>query len=219
MPIRKSVREGFGRRAIYGRMGAFGSAVALSLIAAVGGVSAGCGRSETPPQTAAERVRLPTRDLEVARGRVFMVSMVDELSSFTAIPGRTFEARILEPLVAETGELLVPYGAILRGHVVSVGGEDEPPSLTVAFDTIDTVHGEASIDVEITGAPNAPFAVTPPDGKAEADARLVRDERALEEPGVGGGPPALRPEVVVPKEIGFVLTLERPLRVPRGAGD
>jgi hypothetical protein len=63
--------------------------------------------------------RVPSRPGEVPDGTLVKVKLTEELSTLTTVPGSTFSAELSEPVMRD-GQVVVPAGSMLQGHVTLV---------------------------------------------------------------------------------------------------
>jgi cytochrome b len=63
--------------------------------------------------------RVPSRPGEVPDGTLIKVKLMEELSTLTAVPGSNFSAELTEPVMRD-GQVVVPAGALLEGHITLV---------------------------------------------------------------------------------------------------
>ncbi len=95
---------------------------------------------QTPDAASPARVVGPS----VLAGTLFSAQMDQPIDTYYSAEGAFFTATVVDPLFDAQGQLLVPYGAKLRGTIASVGTHDLP-RLRIALDSIDTVRGSAPI--------------------------------------------------------------------------
>jgi hypothetical protein len=86
----------------------------------------------------------------VQAGMELQATLDQPLSTQTSRPGEIFTARVEEPLISPDGEVIVPRGAMIIGHVVKV--QSGPARLVVAMDRIQTNQGPAPLQARIKHA-------------------------------------------------------------------
>jgi hypothetical protein len=94
----------------------------------------------TFPSTEATR---ELRALEV--GRTLELSVEGELSTERSVPGDVFYATVRDDVLGSAGEVLLPIGTVLKGHVVESrpsASSEEAPVLSLEFESV-TVGGAA----------------------------------------------------------------------------
>lgn len=87
----------------------------------------------------------------VQAGTKVTLTMQDLVGTETSEPGQVFRATVDSDLASPGGEVIVPKGSIVRGHVARVhrGGT---PLLALDFDTIQTPSGEAPLQAKVSRA-------------------------------------------------------------------
>ncbi len=174
---------------------------------------AGCGR-ESPPRAPTSSAAV-VGTVRVPAGTMFTVRMVDALSTDSAVAGRTFTARLREPLFAPNGAPIAPAGGIVTGRIVAVH-RGEQPRLALSFDTLETYEGVVAIDVRLDPPMSTPLILGQQRRADEYDADVVL--RPMPSEASGGGPRAedtRRARVNVASDIELELVLTSPLIVER----
>jgi hypothetical protein len=87
----------------------------------------------------------------VPAGALFSVQMDQPIDTYYTAEGASFTATVVNPLYDARGQLVVAYGAKLRGTIASVGTSDLP-KLRIALDSIDTVRGPAPVTAAVREA-------------------------------------------------------------------
>ena len=84
------------------------------------------------------QVVVPTRSGAVPSGTTLWVRLDDRLSLDRSDVGDSFSATVTQDILAEDGELLVPAGATIIGHVAFVDGPrgDRPAVMRLALDEL-----------------------------------------------------------------------------------
>lgn len=87
----------------------------------------------------------------VPEGTVFLIQITDKLDTHSAKAGDHFQAKLIDPLVADNG-VTVDAGRKIKGHISAV----EPGlhrRLLLSFDEIDTPRGWMPLIATVTGVP------------------------------------------------------------------
>ena len=87
----------------------------------------------------------------VQAGTLFSAQVDQLIDTYYSAPGTPFTATVVNPLFGAQGQLVVPYGAKLRGTIASVGTY-ELPNIRVALQSIDTVGGPVPIEAAVREA-------------------------------------------------------------------
>lgn len=127
----------------------------------------------------------------------------------------TFTARLIAPVVGPNGQVLVPVGSLVWGHVVHV--DDTTRRVEIAFDKLETRSAVYRLSATVLNAD--PYAVTVrPAGAPIAETVILQGNAPS---AIGGGPPAPesesddesapRGEVIVPFDAEMRLQLNAPL--------
>ncbi len=117
----------------------------------------GCAMALQPPvATVGPQNPVPASATSVAgpfvqAGAVFSVKMDQPIDTYFSAQGAPFTATVVSPLVDSSGQLVVPYGAKLRGTISSVG-TDELPNVRFALQSIDTVRGPVPVEAAVREA-------------------------------------------------------------------
>jgi hypothetical protein len=142
--------------------------------------------------------------------------MNSALDSGTSAVGLPFTATVVTPLYSPDGMLIVPYGATLRGTLVSVGNRANP-RLRLELRSMQTTLGPAPIDAIVRHAEKARLARTPPLVPIRDDAFIWPYDTWGWYGAYGGGPPeqpyASR-EIRIPEGASMQLVLSAPLIPP-----
>lgn len=93
----------------------------------------------------------PTPANVIPQGTTVLIQLTDRLDTHTAKAGDHFQARLTEPLVAESG-LTIEAGKKVKGHIsaVELGLQRR---LLLSFDEIETPHGWMPLIATVTGVP------------------------------------------------------------------
>lgn len=109
-------------------------------------------RPSSVPRIEPSQIRGPY----VPKGTRMIVRLEGEIDTLRSRPGQPITARVLAPLYAPDGRVIVPAGATLRGRLVSVGSP-ERPRVRLLFESVDTVQGPAPIVAEIEASQHARY--------------------------------------------------------------
>ena len=121
----------------------------LGLIAVI--VSAACAHA-APRRFDPGEFALSNRD--VAAGTSMEVWLERTIATTATVPGERLTARVLAPVRAVGGNVVIPVGAVVRGRVAAM--ETGPrPAIALTFDSVDTywttVLGAASVGRQLRG--------------------------------------------------------------------
>lgn len=160
----------------------------------------------------------------VPAGTIVLASLDQGLGTKSSRVNEGFSARVTAPVKATDGRVLVPQGGEVRGFVVALD-DGFLPLIKIAFTTIDTVDGVATLQARLLSAERYAYVEQAPVGVPSSyDAILLEP---LFHPGVGpngaigigGGPAAerattTRTELRVPARADLRLELSAPLAPP-----
>ena len=186
------------------------------LVLGVAACMPAAGRSKGPQHVRPEdNARVSGR--YVPSGQKLSVRIEQPLDTAATPRGTAFSAVVLQPLNDNTGAVLVPVGARLRGHLHSSSGATGE-RLRLRFEGIDTTLGQAAIAARVDDATYATYSGAP---------------RVMPRPYSWGGGPGYYGwyggwgyydyDIYIPREVhlpaGGVmnLTLTRPLLAPGAA--
>lgn len=200
--------------------------IALSLL--------GCGGARTTEVVSAEGKGAPgyAPSVYVPAGTVLPLALAEDLSGRDVEPGDRFVAHVAEPVIGPSGELVLPEGTPVSGHVAAIRDADAryPASMALAFD---------AIHIDGTSAPFAAnvlrSAVTTNQTDIEASdvgigaaigavvgTIIDPGEGTLAGAGIGAGGGALvslgrsRDEAILPAGTILVVRLEEPIQIGGG---
>jgi hypothetical protein len=184
-------------------------------------MAAGCGAGSQAPaqaQTPDPAARAGTETPYVPKGTEFMVSLDQTIGTADSSAGDRFTGRLLGPLRATNGEIVVPRGAWIEGRITRVD-PDYLPDLRVMFTRVDSTAGPLPIHATIRHAGKYawanPHAVYDPEGLGH-DAILYHPQVGPGAAAIGGGPSEhvrSEPQIRLPKGAELDLILARPLVV------
>jgi len=107
--------------------------IAVAVVAGVVGVGElGCRRAETPPPV----VSTATRGPHVEAGTKFGGTLRSELSTLRSRAGDKFTVTVEEDVRKTDGTVAIRAGEVLHGRVARVRGDNETPTLSIAFEGI-----------------------------------------------------------------------------------
>ncbi len=161
----------------------------LVVAAVVAGVvgSFGCAKRAAEPARVATVA--PARP-HVEAGTMFTGTLGSELSTMRSRDGDRFAIVLDQDLVATDGYVMVPRGAMLRGHVVRVehrktalSGPDEGPRLIIAIDSVSSDRGEGKLPAGVIDANNYATVGLTRDGREATLTPPIGPKAAF-----GGGP-------------------------------
>jgi hypothetical protein len=166
----------------------------------------------------------PNHGAVVHAGTRFSVRLDNPLDNLVSPVGQVFGAHVVTPLLAASGEVVVPVGAELRGRVD--GTNVHAPFLRVEFDVLRTVSGPTSLSAGISAAqflehkdlvrfPSAPPGQ--PDVERFVDTFRMPNDTRYVNPGAYYEPSYVT-EISLPRNAILELVLTRPLAVPRARG-
>jgi hypothetical protein len=152
----------------------------------------------------------------VPAGRSIEVALDRTIASDWSAPGQRFTARVMAPVFADDGSVLIHEGARLYGHVADVD-RWRRPSVRLSFDTIETRYGPVAIDASMLSERSFRVdAEAAREGELDYDVTVIPGER----PRPPAGAPAFgyrappRPEVRLPAGTEMRLVLKHPLLAP-----
>jgi hypothetical protein len=108
-------------------------------------VTSGTGTSMPPPTEAARPGFVP-------QGATLQVRLDRSLGADTSKEGDRFSATVQSPLVGGNGDIVVPVGTVLNGHVSQLKRSShvgEQAAIALAFDSIRVGGRESPIDAEV----------------------------------------------------------------------
>ena len=113
-------------------------------------VAGGC--YSTVSSTSPRRVR----DVDPARvqgpyvpaGARFSVRLNNDIDTMRSATGQPFTGVVEVALTGPNGQVVVPAGAAIRGHLASTGSAISP-SVRLDFESVDTVNGPAAIEARV----------------------------------------------------------------------
>jgi hypothetical protein len=197
---------------------------ALAMLAACRGTT---GIQSVPPSAPAAIGGGPARPEPdaVPTGTIVEASLDQGIGTVSSKIGDPFSARVLAPVKAASGRVIVPEGGEVRGFVVGLDN-GFLPLIKIAFTTVDTVDGVAPIQATLISAERYAYVEQSPAGAPSSyDAILYEPVfqpgvRPGEGIGIGGGPPpptatTTRTELRVPAGADLRLELSAPLVAPR----
>lgn len=125
------------------------------VLALVFSAVAGCARSSVVRSAVPERINYAAnarmRGPFVPAGTEFTVLLDQAVGTQVSAAGDIITARVQAPLRAPDGSVVIPAGAVLRGHVDDVA-EGRLPVVILAFDTIETPGGTVPISAAVRTA-------------------------------------------------------------------
>jgi hypothetical protein len=188
----------------------------LGIAMAAVGCAAGGGDAPVPVRAPESAAGAAIQTPYVPKGTEFMVSLDQTIGTADSKAGDRFTGRLLGPLRAASGEIVVPSGAWIEGRVTRVD-PDYLPDLRVMFTRIDSTAGPLPIHATIRHAGKYawanPHAVYDPEGLGH-DAILYHPQVNPGAPAIGGGPSEhvqSDPQIRLPKGAELDLILARPL--------
>jgi hypothetical protein len=144
----------------------------------------------------------------VPAGALLTIALRKPVST-ASVPGEPFTAIVESPLVNTDGQVAVPAGATLWGHVESTR-EGSSPRIVLSFDTVQTTRGPAPIVAAIVDVEEA---AEPP---AEVESHLLSAPRTPQPP--AGGPEITDgtavSAILLPSDVRMRLQLTRSLFPP-----
>jgi hypothetical protein len=143
----------------------------------------------------------------VPAGTLLSARIDRAVDSFHTPPGTIFDATVVTPLESDARQTVVPYGAKVRGRVVSTGTPGQP-RLVFAIDSMETAMGRVRAPVAVRRVQHVLWQGPP----VPVPTRLVPSPGYLLE----GVPAEERPpaEVYIPAGALMVLVLQQPLAAP-----
>lgn len=92
--------------------------------------------------------------LMVPAGTVLRVELTEGISGRDMEPGERFTARVTSPVVSHDGQVLIPDGARVVGHVAALqeGERGQPPAAALTFDSIQFAGVEQPLSGNIVEA-------------------------------------------------------------------
>ena len=142
----------------------------------------GMGRAINQPLPAASQPN------SIPAGTKFIIRLSDKLDTSKLKPGKHFQAKLAEDLVAPGGAV-IPRGKKVKGHVSAVESGFHA-RLLLSFDEIETRHGWMPLIATVTGVPGE-HAVKTPNAEGEIERRGPRKGRMIESAAIGAGVGAL----------------------------
>ena len=126
--------------------------------------------------------RLPSN--VVPQGATILAQLTDTLDTNKIQRGKRFQAKLAEDLLGPSGNLLIPRGHRIKGHVSSVE-QGLHARLLLSFDQIETRHGWVPLIATVLGVPgeHGLRAETGPEGELERQG--MDKHRAAESAAVG----------------------------------
>ncbi len=115
----------------------------LSVIAVAAVAITACAPTTTtvtsPAGPSPNVVATPGPGAGVPAGTTLQVRLLDRIAGREVEPGDRFAAEVLQPVVSTRGEVLLPQGARVYGHIAGLreGTRREPAAIGLSFDTID----------------------------------------------------------------------------------
>src|SRR5246127_2170707 len=120
----------------------------------------------------------------IPEGTRFLIRLNDRLDTRKLQPGKHFEAKLAEDLVAGDGAV-IPRGKTIKGHVSSIE-QGLHARMMLSFDEIDTGHGSMPLIATITGVPGD-HAVKEPGDEGELQRKGMSKQHEIEAVAVGAG--------------------------------
>jgi hypothetical protein len=115
----------------------------------------------------------------VPEGTSLLVRLTDTLDVNKASPGKRFEGKLAEDVIASTGQVLIPHNKRVRGHVSSVD-RGLHGRILLSFDQIETNHGWVPLIATVTGVPGEHGVKQQAGPEGEISSRGVSPVRAVE---------------------------------------
>jgi hypothetical protein len=117
-----------------------------------------CASSHAPPAAAAHSVAGGAVAITQSAGAVavpyvpsgttFDATIDQPIDTRISVPGEPVAATVTAPVVAFNGDIVIPAGAKLEGHIASLGTESAP-RIDLAFDTLVLPAGHVPVTVRI----------------------------------------------------------------------
>lgn len=128
----------------------------ISAALGIAAAAAGCAKAGVTTGPAEPRKVEPLRSVEAAgpfvqAGTKVTLTMQDAIATETSREGDVFLASVDRDLASPSGEVVVPKGSTVRGHVARVR-RGAKPALALELDTVHTEGGEASIQAKVLRA-------------------------------------------------------------------
>jgi hypothetical protein len=121
----------------------------------------------------------------VPEGTKIIIRLDDTLDTRKLQQGKHFQAKLAEDLLSPaTGELLIPRGRKVKGHVSSIDRGFHGRML-LSFDEIETRHGWVPLIATVTGVPGEHGVKEETGPEGEIERRGVDKKRAVESAVVG----------------------------------
>jgi hypothetical protein len=119
----------------------------------IGVVATGCysSVSSTSPRRVRDVDPATVQGPYVPAGARFSVRMNDQIDTLHSTPGQPFTGTVEVALTSPDGQVVVPAGAAIRGHVASIGSPSAP-RVRLDFESVDTVNGPARIEARVKDA-------------------------------------------------------------------
>jgi len=112
-------------------------------------------REPVPPAAEPRPAEPAPREVVVRTGTLLRISLNDELSTRNNVVGDAFTATLVDPVSSESGEVLIPAGAVVRGRVVQVQASSrvgETAVLHVAFEALSFAGSSHPLDATVLQA-------------------------------------------------------------------
>ena len=203
----------------------------LGIVLAAGLLLAACGTTTTTQVSSpyAKPASAEPYVTYVPAGTVMQISLAEELSGRDVDPGDRFVAHVIEPVLGTEGELAIPAGTPVLGHVTSIheASGQYPAAMELSIDAIQTDRGTVPlaahvIDSDVTT--NATDIEASDVGIGAAIGAVVGTiidpgEGTLAGAGIGAGGGALvsmgrsADEAILPAGTMLVLRLEEPIPI------
>jgi hypothetical protein len=118
------------------------------------------------------------------QGMLFLIRLDDTLDTVNLREGKHFKAKLAEDLIGPDGEVLIPTGRKIKGHV-SEATTGLHSRLLLSFDQIDSGHGWIPLVATVTGVPGE-HAISNVTDEGEIQRRNGGKKRAVEGAAIGG---------------------------------
>jgi hypothetical protein len=124
----------------------------------------------------------------IPEGTKFIIRLNDKLDTGKVKPGKHFQAKLAEDLLAPGGAV-IPRGKTVKGHVSAVD-RGRHPRLLLSFDEIQTQHGWMPLVATVTGVPGE-HGVKQPDAEGEIQGQGASKGHMVKDAALGAGLGAL----------------------------
>ena len=118
------------------------------------------------------------------QGLLFLIRLDDTLDTVNLREGKHFKAKLAEDLIGPDGEVLLPAGRKIKGHI-SEATTGLHSRLLLSFDEMEGRHGWIPLVATVTGVPGE-HAVSNVNDEGEIERRNRGRKRAAEGAAIGG---------------------------------